>query len=184
MRPTRKDWWPDWRGETVVIAASGESQRKKDLDFVRGKARVIAINLTYRLCPWADVLYSSGASFWRDYQPEFTGLKIAGSVEWPGTVFEDVREWLPEGKTMSNSGAQAIVYAECWGAARILLTGFDMQGKHWHRCHESGNPYLRYYQFREGLETLAGEMTAEVINCSRSTKLDCFARMGLGEALG
>lgn len=89
-RPARQDWWPDWSGQTVVIAASGASQNKRDLDYVRGKACVIAINRTWELCPWADVLYSSGASFWREYTVGFDGMKIAGGVKYPGTIYDNV----------------------------------------------------------------------------------------------
>lgn len=144
---------------------------------------MIAINRTWELCPWADVLYSSGASFWREHDPDFGGLKVAGGVKWPGTVYDDVNAWLPADKGLRNSGAQAIVYAEAWGASRILLTGFDMQGKHWHPCHKDGNPYVRFPVFRVGLGLLAKEMNIPVINCSRETALACFPRMTIDEAL-
>ena len=50
------DWWPDWRGETVVIAASGPSQRREDLDFASSRAKVMAINNTWEISRQAEVL--------------------------------------------------------------------------------------------------------------------------------
>lgn len=44
-----------WKGETVVIAGSGESLTAEMLSSVRGKARVIVINDGYLLAPWADI---------------------------------------------------------------------------------------------------------------------------------
>ena len=67
--------------------------------------------------------------------------------------------------------------------ASFLVTVWAVR-QHWHPCHADGNPYSRFTEFRAGLAQLAGEMTAEVINCSRVTELDCFPRMDLGEALG
>ena len=41
------DWWPDWRGETVVIVASGPSQRREDaalLDLVVLDGEIVAFD--------------------------------------------------------------------------------------------------------------------------------------------
>jgi hypothetical protein len=46
-------------GGTVVCVASGPSLVAEDVEYVRGKATVIAINDAVRLAPWADVVYSS-----------------------------------------------------------------------------------------------------------------------------
>ncbi len=46
-------------GGTVVCIASGPSLKAEDVDYVKGKAAVIAINDASRLAPWADVIYSS-----------------------------------------------------------------------------------------------------------------------------
>lgn len=46
-----------WKGETVVIAGSGESLSAEMLSSVRGRARTIVINDGYLLAPWADIHY-------------------------------------------------------------------------------------------------------------------------------
>lgn len=49
---------------TVVCLASGPSLTEDDVNYVRGKALVIAVNDTIRLAPWADVIYSSDQLWW------------------------------------------------------------------------------------------------------------------------
>ena len=66
-------------GGTAVCLASGPSLTVEDVEYVRGKATVIAINDTVRLAPWADVLYSSDKHWWlRHYKAmrAFPGLKV------------------------------------------------------------------------------------------------------------
>jgi hypothetical protein len=66
-------------GGTAVCLASGPSLTVEDVEYVRGKATVIAINDTVRLAPWADVLYSSDKHWWlRHYKAmrSFPGLKV------------------------------------------------------------------------------------------------------------
>lgn len=183
-RPDRKDWWPDFTGQTVLIAASGPSQNKADLDFARGKVRVVAVGRTWELCPWADVLYSGDRGFWETYRPEFRGLRVSGDRPFDDCKHEPAIEWLPkESAPFRNSGAQAIILAECWGAARILLTGFDMQGRHWHADHPGSNPFNKYPEWMRGLEMLAQEIAPPIINCTRETAVQCFPRMTLEQAI-
>lgn len=49
----------------VVCLAGGPSLTQKQVDFVRGKARVIAINNAHLLAPWADVLFFPDLKFYR-----------------------------------------------------------------------------------------------------------------------
>ncbi len=66
-------------GGTEVCVASGPSLVAEDVDYVRGKATVIAINDSVRLAPWADVLYSSDKGWWLEHTKErrsFQGLKV------------------------------------------------------------------------------------------------------------
>lgn len=50
-----------WEGETAVCLGSGPSLTREQCDFVRGKARVAAINNAYLLAPWADLHYFGDA---------------------------------------------------------------------------------------------------------------------------
>lgn len=66
-------------GGTVVCLASGPSLTTEDVNYVRGKAVVIAINDAISLAPWADVVYSSDQIWWsRHYRQlrTFHGIRV------------------------------------------------------------------------------------------------------------
>ncbi|MCY1346367.1 hypothetical protein D9M69_324510 [compost metagenome] len=88
---------------------------------------------------------------------------------------------------MLNSGYRAIELAINFGAARVLLLGYDCSvrlGTHWHGDHQkTKNPdHRRCAEWLNQFGRLARN-GAEVINCSRETVLTCFPRMSLEEAL-
>lgn len=55
---------PKLTDDTVVCLASGPSLVEEDVNYVRGKAVVVAVNDTIRLAPWANVIYSSDQLWW------------------------------------------------------------------------------------------------------------------------
>lgn len=90
-----------------------------------------------------------------------------------------------------NSGQQAIGLAHQFGAARVLLLGYDMQrtgGKaHWHGNHPAplGNAgkLAAWPAAMNKLAAVAAGIGLEIINCSRETALTCFPRRELSECL-
>ena len=78
-----RDDLPDWSGETVVIIAGGQSASAVDLEPARSKAKIIVINESWRLCPWADLLYACDGEWWKYHKgvPDFTGLKLSQDAE-------------------------------------------------------------------------------------------------------
>lgn len=193
--------WPDWTGETVVIGASGPSQCREDLEAVRGRARVLVINETWRLAPWADALYGCDASWWHKRAPsakDFRGLRIVGKGDFPGVISAHVRavsRMIWNGAAIGgggHSGFQAINLAAACGARRIVLTGYDLSvegGTHWHGDHGAGlnNPYPALMaRCARLLDEFADELAArgvEVINASRETALTAYPRMSIEDAL-
>jgi hypothetical protein len=78
-----------WSGEIVVILGGGHSLTQEQVDYCRGKARVIAINKAYLLAPWADMLWmpdpawawawTSGSDQLNKAEPDalaFAGIKV------------------------------------------------------------------------------------------------------------
>lgn len=153
-----------WPRDTVAILGGGPSLTVEQVESCRGRCRVIAVNDSYRLAPWADVLYACDVKWWAWHPDalEFDGpkymlehparSKLADGteigVEWlreRGVVAlentgRDGIETTPTGlRTGSNSGIQAINLAAHYGVARILLLGFDMrfdgERSHWHDGH-------------------------------------------------
>lgn len=203
--------WPVprvWDGDTVAILASGPSMSIDVANAVRAAGlRAIAINMTFRLAPWADMLYGADALFWQRTPDalQFAGLKVscqpvpgthhvhnAGSVgysEDPAAVM-----------TYGNSGAQAMQIAAKAGARRLLLCGFDMHmrnGRHWHGDYpkEKGLPadqqlrntveesYSRWAQLMQQLGAALAKRGVTVINCTPGSALTCFPFQPLEEAI-
>lgn len=202
-----------WPNSTVVCIATGPSLTPEDVNFVRGKARIIAINDSYRLAPFADILYACDVRWWK-WQFEdnaaairsFAGPKFCMQPppsrrkdlkpEWGLSVLRNAGETGLELdpaaglKTGGNSGYQAINLAVQLGAARILLLGYDMSlgrgGKaHWFGSHPQGGP-PKLTKFRLNFPTIAPplkEAGVEVLNCSRRSALTCFPKVALDRAL-
>ena len=126
-------------GGLVVCLATGPSLTQADVDRVRGKATVIAVNDAHRLAPWASALYSSDRYWWAHHRgvPAFTGYKV--TIEFsPGRKATELRKLAPDMVFMRltghhgvetepdglrtcalNSGGAAVNLAVHLGAARI-----------------------------------------------------------------
>jgi hypothetical protein len=142
-----------WDGETAYLVAGGPSLREMDLRPLEGR-KVVAINDSYQLCPWAPVLYFCDRR-WLDWHenrpafPAFRGIKVTldedvlrrrddiKGVKNTGTTGLELRPWGV--RTGRNSGYQAINLAVHFGVKRIVLLGYDMRvvnGRtHWHDGH-------------------------------------------------
>lgn len=189
----------DWPGSTVVCLGSGPSLTQADVDMVKGRARVIAVNDTYKLAPWADVLFAADAKWWGWHKgvAGFSGEKYAmirAARRWPNVQI--LRQSGEVGletadptalRTGKNSGYMAVNVAVHKGASRILLLGYDMGGGRQHFFGE--HPDKSRPPFRVCLRNFATlvkpleELGIEIINCTRSTALKCFPQMSLEEAL-
>lgn len=87
-----------------------------------------------------------------------------------------------------NSGYQAIGLALHFGAAKLVLLGFDMKQtngkKHWHEDHKQNNPTREAFaNWNKRFRVLAAQSPVPIINASRETALDCFPRTDLETAL-
>lgn len=199
------DWLPDWTGETCVIVASGPSARQAPLGLAHGRARFIAINESWRLCPWADLLFASDEAWWDSVEgcPEFRGMKAtihnAAAQRWKLRRFRSSREdrlALHKPGTIGwggNSGFCALNIAASLGCTRIILVGFDMtadHGMHWHGPHDRAglsNPtHAKLKRWREAIDDAAKALAVagiEVVNCSPVSTLTAYPKVTLQEAL-
>lgn len=183
----------DRRRLTFCILASGPSLCREDVDVVRQwrdgvSRRVISVNNCYQLAPWADLIYACDERWWDRYHDD-VAANCRGEF-W--TYYEatakryGLRQWQPE-RTGGNSGYQAIRLAvDHYGADRLILLGFDMQGGHWHGQHGGDFPNPDKSNFKQWigwLDRYAKETMAEIINASRETAVHCFPRMSLEDAL-
>lgn len=197
-------------GGTVVCLAPGPSLTQADVEYVRGKATVIAVNDAVDAAPWADVAYSSDSGWWirRKGLPTFPGLRVTVGSRPQGLEgqFDGMlvlRLMQIEGvcfkanglATAKNSGGAAINLAVHLlpeiGVRRILLSGYDLgpSGRRYHFNEPpqgASKPSSNYEKFRGYIATMAKPLSdagIEVINCSRKTALTCFPRRSLADVL-
>jgi hypothetical protein len=201
--------WPSWSGETCVIVATGKSALDAPLRLTKGRARVIAIKQSWKLCPWADVLYGIDRGWWLENEggKGFAGLKVSPSPH-VFSAFPDVRSVKLKStervltETLGTigcglrdgggySGFQAVNLAIQFGARRVLLVGFDMTligGAHWHDDYRGVAPPEsgRVGRWRASLDHAAeqfADLGVEVINCSARSVLTAYSKLPLDEAL-
>lgn len=178
-------WYRDWRGKTAVVVAAGPSASEAPLETIRGLLPVLAVKESWRLVPWADVLYGCDDKWWivRNGVTGFHGLKITSNHRC-SSMFPDLHRVRMDG---NNSGIRAVRLAELYGATRIVLVGFDMHprnGIHWHGPH---GPELRNADadkmeiWRKEMD--AAKFTADVINTSKSSALKSYRYLPFAEAI-
>lgn len=203
MKP---EWMPDWSDETCIIVASGPSVKNVPLEKARGKAKFVAINNSWKLAPWADILYACDFDWWKSVEglPEFPGLKITGSrsasqqQSWNLqllNVTKDDRLNLTEAGTSGgggHGGFQTVNMVLQFGCRRIILTGFDLtlsHGVHWHGSHPKGmnNPTPhnigRMRRSLDNAKATIAELGAKVINASLVSELTSYPKMTFEAAL-
>lgn len=183
-------------GGIWVILATGPSMSQAIADYVRGKAKVIAVSDAYRLAPWADALVSHDRSWWRYHDRDvhdFAGLKFCRfvlrerGIKSRPVVFN---ENLPDS---CNSGRMAMEIAKKMGAEKIILCGFDMHGTHFFGHHPDrprryGNHCIILRRTSEQgrqrhLKQFSGWCGPPVINCTPGSALTDFPIAALEDTL-
>lgn len=171
---------------------------------------MIVINNSWKLAPWADLLYACDLNWWRHnfgVISAFPGLKVTQDPAVPhdpkfsGSVHRvkcnhavDKLEVATYGEVGwgGNSGFQAINLAVQFGAKKIVLVGYDMRvdrGLHWHPDHPRGmhNPTARnverWRRVTDGAAELLRALKIEMINASAVSSLRAYPKMSLAEAL-
>lgn len=176
-----------WAGCTVACIASGPSLAAEDCEAV-GKAGIqaIAVNSSWRMARFASVIYAGDMCWWEAY-----GAEIDIPAErW--THSQNAAKALGinsngKGQSVLNSGYRAIELAISFGAARVILLGYDCsvrQGTHWHGDHgKTKNPDEKRCLLWQRQFAQLNTRRAEIINCSRETALTCFPRARLEDVL-
>lgn len=198
-------WFPDWTDQIVAVVASGPSATDEPLDPLRDLGiATIAVNTSFRLVPWADMLYACDYRWWEkfDGMPGWTGLKVSQdpACQLAGwgvrRVYANHASDRIEMKRVANigwagnSGFQAINIAAQSGARRIVLIGFDQGGpERWHAPHGPGHPTPRQADIdrhRRATDAAYGQLLdhgIEAILTSRRSALQNYPVMSLEEAL-
>lgn len=158
-----------------------------------GKAKFIAVNESWRLCPWTSAIYGCDGAWWRknDGVKSFGGLKVTQEAEasrqFDLALVKLVRgfdAFRSDGVSIGdggNGGFQALNLAINWGAKRILLVGYDMSlanGEHWHGRHPQGLNNPKEHNIRRWLSARwSTPEGVEIINCNPNSALNAYPKM-------
>ena len=184
---------PDWAGKAVVCMASGPSLTAEDAELVRQSGHpVVVTNTTFRMAPWADVVFGMDLKWWQHYHEEVkktcTGRRMSTSAAARSIDVESLYNtpWYPAA-SFQNSGSAIVGLAVAAGAAKAIMLGFDCQftgGKtHWHGDHPRtmGNAasLKRWPRMFDNLLKNTRNSGCRIVNASRATSLTLFERAEL-----
>lgn len=165
-------------GEVVCIIGGGPSLKTFDISITKGQ-RCIAVNNSYKIAPWADILHFADAEWWRWHQERVTD-KFKGIVTTATSDVQTVnapfvkRFWRNRNEFSMDptrlhgwdGGTQAVNMAFHLGAAKIVLFGIDMQpapdgSTQWHNEHRRETRVQNYRTkfapcLAESIRVLAG----------------------------
>ena len=79
LGPAELPWWQDWRGECVAIIGAGPSAKTAPVAMLENRIHAIAINNSYLLAPFAEILYSCDFAWWQHHKgaKDFKGLRLS-----------------------------------------------------------------------------------------------------------
>lgn len=172
--------------KTAVCIASGPSLTAADCAKVEASGLyTIAVNYSWRMARFADVIYAGDPSFW-DHQ---SGIINIPADKW--TCLEPVAtkhgiNLHGNFSSVGNSGARAIQFAIDSGFKRVILLGYDMSvknGVHWYDDGSKAEDYKNRFPKWQRQFSQINLKGAEVINCSAYTELEAFKTAKLSDVL-
>lgn len=184
----------------IVIVGGGPSLIKFDWQRLRGM-RIIAVNRAYEVLPWAEIVYFADLRFWHWNKFRLIAHRGRKITTMPRVDDKDVEHWKITGyegldlepkqiRQGNNSGYAAINIAVHMGAKRIFLFGFDMchqdDRSHWHNGYPVISRERVFDKMLPHFHTLnppLRELGVEVINACQTSKLECFRKCTIDEAL-
>ena len=186
-----------WPGQTIAVLGSGPSMSQEVCDaLLEANVPAIAVNDTFKLAPWAAILFAGDLQWWRVKAEEVAGFKGLKVCSQPGRELPGVARIRISGdwgfdpdpscvRFGGNSGYQAVHIGIHTGAVRILLCGFDMHGTHWFGRHQEPlrNPHEhRFSRWVKRFRDLK-DCGAEIVNCTPGSALHHFQMMDLADAI-
>lgn len=177
----------DWTGKTVVCIGGGPSVTKSQIDLIeKSGLKTIAVNSSWKVAPFCDVIYAADAAWWDAYGKEVDIDAERWTCSENGAKRHGINR---HGRFTSalNSGLRAIQFALNRNAERVLLIGYDCSvknGVHHYGPHtKTGNPTdINCRKWQKQFNALDLDKS-KVINCSEYTELMAFQRGKLEDYL-
>lgn len=165
--------------------------------------RCIAVNNSYRIAPWSEVVWFGDVKWfwWHEEELLATNMQIAtcnehGAIrkhmgKLPQLTFYQRDHARPHGITTkqnyvswnASSGASAINLAYHMGAKEIVLLGFDMRmvegQKNWHNDHKEmlHKPFQRHLKPFPAIYHDAKELNLKIYNATPDSAITVFPMM-------
>jgi hypothetical protein len=178
----------NFAGQTVICIASGPSLTEDDCEHATRSHPTIAVNNSWQRAKACTIVYASDYIWWQRYLPTLTSSAERWTNNRKAAKDYKLNLWLND--QGFSSGLAAIHLAMWFGAARILLLGYDCKPAgnqmHWHGRHEGGlnNPNeMSFRIWAKQYRQTSRQVRERVVNCSRDTSIACFPRSTLEQAL-
>lgn len=198
------DWFPDWSDRPCALVASGPSTTPEAVAQLRGRCRVMVINTTYQIAPWADALYAADGKWWRWHQgaKDFAGLKITQDRDIARHFKIKLIEVCTSGRDQhrimtaqpgvighgQNGAFQGLNLLVQFGVTKIAMLGVDYMGERWHGAHPSGRKqqlpgtFERWRSILDAQAVVLQALGVDVVNLSEVSTLTAYPRMSLDDA--
>lgn len=180
--------------EPCAVLASGPSLGFDDYADVKAikesGIKTIAVNSTWKVAPFCDVIYAGDTVFWKHNDKEIDIDAVRWTCARNAMGLYRCNYRARKIKPGYNSGALAIeLAANVYKAKPIILLGFDVSlkhGIHHHGKHKhTANPTMdRVKKWNQQFRCLSERIEkATVYNCSRYSELGYFEKRNLIEVL-
>lgn len=195
----------EWENQTVFLIGGGPSAADQDVDRLRGR-KVIVINSSCTLVPWADVLYFGDERWWRENKEAvaaFVGRTVSASANGSARTLrlDRVVFGKDESPRLSSNPREvaqrrtsmtaAINLAVHFGARSIVTLGLDggpsADGRtHHHKPHGWSQRKNCWDEQRSDLGVIAQglrRLNIPLINCSPGSRVPFWPVTSLAEFL-
>lgn len=191
----------EWEGETGFLIVGGPSVREQNVELLRGR-RVMVVNSSYQLVPWADFLFFADSRWYRAHQEKLKFWK--GRIVTTSAVFNDRRllkvRPVPSKALVTQPDAVAFRHTSTQGALnilvhlgckRIVLLGLDMRAAsdgvtHHHKPHDWPQRPTCWQTQKLHLAKMAEPLKAlgvTVVNTSLKSLVDWWPKRSLEDVL-
>jgi len=196
-----KEIQPIYKDQTIYLIGGGPSLKNFDFNVLKTK-NSIAINKAYQVASFANFLYWSDFRFYQWFKEDidnFKGFKVTNK---PKPIDDNIINLKDTGKLGidinphalrhgNNSGYAAINLAVHLGVNKIILLGYDMgssgNATHFHNGYDTKTDEKVYKNNMlpcfESLVDELKELKIEIWNASKDSKLTCFPKCSLLEAI-
>lgn len=196
-----------WPGERVFVVGGGPSVNPAVFPALKEQGRVIAVNSSFRELPDADLVCWADDRWVRANQEalgDFKGLRVARKSP-PIELGYDVKlvhrtQPIGDIRPLSDdpgkvggycSGAMGLNLAYLFGAAEIVLLGFDMsfaEGvSHWHVYNTVASTESHYTDYFlnhfNAFAPVLKQAGIRVYDCALNGRLACFEKRAIEEFL-